>query len=160
MPVGRYAVRLEGRVPTIVRPPTVPTLTSQTVQWELRPRLLIESADGRGRFALADFASENGGVSVPADGRSVLAVGAADPSGKRRPYSAAGAGPQTLLLTKPDLIAFDALPSPAGAPALQGSSLAASWTAGWVARLLSNGMAPASFPRGLGIAPGGLIAVP
>jgi hypothetical protein len=157
---GRYAVRLEGRVPAIVRPSTVPTLSSQTVHWELRPRLLVESADGRGRFALADFASENGGVSVPADGRSVVAVGAADRNGKRQPYSAAGAGPQTQLLTKPDLLASDALPSPAGAPPLQGSSLSASWTAGWAARLLSNGMAPASFPRGLGIAPGGLIAVP
>ncbi|HKB03473.1 MAG TPA: hypothetical protein VKD90_14720 [Gemmataceae bacterium] len=155
---GRYAVRLEGRVPNRVRPPTVPTLPAQEVHWELRPRLFVESADGKARFALADFASAEGGVAVPADARSVFAVGAADASGKPRAFSAGGAGPGTLLLTKPDLYAPDELPKLADESPARGSALAASFAAGWAASLQSAGLRPGIFRQS--ITPGTSIKVP
>jgi hypothetical protein len=155
---GRYAVRLEGRVPNLVRPPTVPTLQAQQVRWELRPRLFVESADGQARFTLADFASPEGGVAVPADARAVFAVGAADASGKPRPYSAAGAGPNTALMTKPDLYAPDELPRLADASPARGSALAASFAAGWAATLESGGLRPGVFRQSVTI--GAPIRVP
>ena len=156
---GRYAVRLEGRVPTIIRPPVVPTLQDQEVRWELRPRLFVESADGRGRYFLADFASEAGGVAVAGDARSVFAVGAADSDGKPRPFSASGAGPVTELLPKPDLLAPDALPK-LGGDAARGTALATSFAAGWAAALRTGSKMPVGFPESLGITRGGLIRVP
>jgi hypothetical protein len=155
---GRYAVRLEGRVPNRLRPPTVPTLEAQEARWELRPRLFVESADGQGRYALADFASGEGGVAVPGDARAVYAVGASDGSGKPRPYSVSGAGPGTALLTKPDLLAPDALPKLADESAARGSALAASFAAGWAAALQSGGLRPTVFRQA--ITPGAPIRVP
>lgn len=155
---GRYAVRLEGRVPNRVRPPTVPTLEAQQVHWELRPRLFVEAADGKSRFAFADFSSPEGGVAVPADARSVFAVGAADASGKPRPFSAAGAGPETALLTKPDLFAPDELPKLADESPARGSALSASFAAGWAATLQSGGLRPGVFRQS--ITPGQSIKVP
>jgi hypothetical protein len=93
---GRYAVRLEGVIPPALRPVTVPTLQDQQIRWELRPRLFVESADGQGKFMLADYASKDGGVAVPGDARSVFAVGALGADGKRSPESSAGAGPRRL----------------------------------------------------------------
>lgn len=156
---GRYAVRLEGRVPASLRPGTVPTLPSQEVRWELRPRLFVESAGGGGRFSLADYTTADGGVAVPADARSVLAVGAADPSGKPRATSSAGAGPSAELRAKPDLFAPDAFPAIADGASL-GTDGSAAFAAGWAASLLSAGVAPASIPGRLGIAAGGAIVVP
>jgi hypothetical protein len=155
---GRYALRLEGRVPTRVRPPVVPTLNAQEVRWELSPRLFVESADGKGRYALADYASPRGGVAVPGDARSVYSVGAADESGMPRPYSAAGAGPNTELATKPDLLAPDALPKLADEPAARGTALAASFAAGWAAALQSGGLRPTVFRQA--VTPGAVIRVP
>jgi hypothetical protein len=147
---GRYAVRLEGAVPNRIRPPGVPTLQTQQVTWELRPRLLVESADGQGRFLLADYASANGGVAVPGDARSVFAVGTASTT------SAAGAGPGVALRTKPDLI------GPATLPGIDrsGTDIAAAFSAGFAATLGSAGMRAASFPHRLGIEPGGELIVP
>jgi hypothetical protein len=155
---GRYAVRLEGRPPATVRPPTVPTLPDQEVRWELRPRLFIEAAEGTLRFALSDYTTAEGGVAVPADARSVMAVGAADATGKARPTSASGAGPGSELRTKPDLLAPDALPS-VGDGSAQGTDAAAAFAAGWAASLLSAGVNPSSFPERLGLQPGGFIEV-
>ena len=156
---GRYAVRLEGRMPIGVRPANVPILPGQEVKWELRPRLFVESADAQTRFFLADYASPQGGVSVPADARSVIAVGAAGPDGKPRVTSAAGAGPETSLAAKPNLFGPDTI-SAFKDTSLQGTELAASFTAGWAAAVLSAGLPATSFPRGLGIAPGGPLALP
>jgi hypothetical protein len=156
---GRYAVRMEGRVPSVIRPPVVPTLPGQEVSWELRPRLFVEAAEGQARFSLADFASETGGVAVAGEARSVLAVGAADSDGKPREFSAAGAGPMTELLPKPDLLAPDALPKFAG-DAARGTAVAASFAAGWTAALRTGSLLPPGFPDSLGIPRGGLIRLP
>src|SRR5207245_8694836 len=155
---GRYAVRIEGRVPGNIRPFGAPTLAGQEVTWELRPRVFVESLDGRGRFALADYSSTDGGVAVPADARSVLAVGAAGPDGKVRRFTASGVGPETDLLRKPDLIAPDTIPGVGEGPA-RGSDLAAAFAAGWAACMESAGMKPGTFDL-LRIPPGGIIAVP
>jgi hypothetical protein len=155
---GRYAVRIEGKVPGNIRPFGSPTLIGQEVLWELRPRVFVESADGRGRITLADFASTDGGVAVPADARSVLAVGAAGPDGKVRPLTASGVGPETELHHKPDLIAPDTIAGVESGPA-RGSDLATAFAAGWAAAVQSAGVKPASFHL-LRIPPGGMIGVP
>jgi hypothetical protein len=147
---GRYAVRLEGTVPNHVRPPTVPTLQDQHVKWELRPRLLVESADGQAHFQLADFATAAGGVAVPGDARSVVCVGT---SGAE---SATGAGPGVALRTKPDVLA------PGTVPGIDrsGTDIAAAFAAGFAATVHSAGMQAASFPHRLGVEPGGELRVP
>lgn len=147
---GRYAIRVEGAVPPQTRPPAVPSLRDQEVTWELRPRLFVESADGQAKFVLGDYASTDGGVAVPGDARSVFAVGALGSDNKPRPNVSAGAGPQTLMRTKPDLLA----------PSTNGSDMAAAYAAGFAATVQSAGLAPASFPHALKIEPGGVIAVP
>jgi hypothetical protein len=155
---GRYAVRIEGVVPNNIRPYGTPTLYGQEVTWELRPRLFVESIDGKARLGLADFASAAGGVAVPADARSVLAVGAAGPDGKIRPFTATGVGPETELHRKPDLLAPDTLAGVGDGPA-RGSDLAAAFAAGWAASLQSAGLKPGSFHL-LRIPAGGMIGVP
>src|SRR5262245_8894248 len=157
---GRYAVRLEGRVPNHLRPFGVPTLEAQEVRWELRPRVFVASADGKVDFALGDYASSGGGVAVPGEARSVFTIGAAGPDGMPRPYSQSGAGPVTELAVKPDLLAPDALPKLGDRPAASGTALSASFAAGWAATLRSAGLQPATFPHALRIPPGGLIEVP
>lgn len=156
---GRYAVRIEGRIPPTVRPADAPTLPGHEVVWELRPRVFVESADGQAAFRLADYASAEGGVAVPADARAVFAVGAAGPDGKPRPDSSAGAGPGTALAEKPDLLAPDTYPTLPEGPA-RGSDLAASFAAGVAAALQSAGLPRTSFPQRLDIPAGGLLVVP
>jgi hypothetical protein len=155
---GRYAVRIEGRKPGNIRPYGSPTLAGQEVEWELRPRVFVESLDGKGRLTLADYSSEAGGVAVPADARSVLAVGAAGPDGKIRPFTATGVGPLTELHHKPDWIAPDTIPG-VGDGTARGSDLAVAFAAGWAATLQSAGLKAANFYQ-LRIPPGGFIAVP
>lgn len=138
---GRYAVRLEGKLPASIRPLNIPTLAGQEVFWELRPRLFVESADRKGRLVLTDFASPAGGVAVPADARSVLAVGAAGPDGKMRPSTARGVGPETDLHGKPDVLAPDTLPAIGVGPAA-GSDVAAAFAGGWAASVVSAGVRP------------------
>lgn len=147
---GRYAIRIEGTVPRRTRPAGVPTLPDQEVSWELRPRVFVESPDGASKFALGDYASADGGVAVPADARSVFAVGSADASGKARFGDAAGAGPQVELRKKPDILA----------PSTSGSDMAAAFAAGFAASVQSAGLPPTSFPHRLDVAPGGMLAIP
>jgi hypothetical protein len=146
---GRYGVRIEGVVPDTLRPANVPTLKDQQVKWELRSRLFVESADGQGRFVLADFASADGGVAVPADARSVFAIGALGRDDKPAADSATGAGPGVALRKKPDLLAPGAT-----------TDLAAAYAAGFAAAAQSAGLPRPSFPHGLDIAPGGVLTVP
>ncbi|HVK13155.1 MAG TPA: S8 family serine peptidase [Gemmataceae bacterium] len=158
---GRYALRMEGSVPNRTRPQDVPTLVSQEIKWDLRPRIFVESVDGTTDYLLADFAVEQGGVAVPADARNVIAVGAADRLGRPLPYSASGAGPMTQLAAKPDVYAPVALPQIGDQePAARGTSLAAAFAAGMAATLRSAGVQPGNFPQSLRVPPGGLLAVP
>ncbi len=161
---GRYAVRIErqrgsewalnktedrfsfelrqGLTSTGIRAVFAPTLPALEKQWELQPRLFVEVADDahrrQGRPQLADFSTAAGGIGMPADARSVIAVGAADLKGRAQPYSAAGPPPFVDLATKPNIFAFDAVRQ--GKGGALGTSLSASFAAGAAATLLSTGM--------------------
>src|SRR5262249_35582443 len=60
-PAGRYALRVEGRLPEGFRPIFAPTLPIQEKTWELRPRIFVEVLDepsGKvGRPIFLDFPS-------------------------------------------------------------------------------------------------------
>lgn len=158
---GRYAVRLEARVPKRIRPASVPTLETQEVRWDLRPRLFVASADGTADMTLGDFAAADAGVAVPADARGVVAVGAADRTGKPMPYSASGAGPNALLAIKPDLLAPATMPAFGDdGPAATGTALSASFAAGLAASLRSSGFPASGFPSLLRLPPGSPVIVP
>src|SRR5207245_401484 len=57
---GRFALRVEGRVPDTTRPASAPTLPSQRRFFELRPRIFVEVLDlasrARGRVVFQDYA--------------------------------------------------------------------------------------------------------
>src|SRR5207248_4659254 len=40
---GRYALRVEGRVPPGIRPPNAPTVPAEEKRWECRPRIFLET---------------------------------------------------------------------------------------------------------------------
>jgi hypothetical protein len=77
-PAGRYVVRLEGRAPTGTRPPKQPTLPSSQKSWELWPRLFVDVLDDasrkEGRPIFLDYATDQGGLGMPADARVVIPV--------------------------------------------------------------------------------------
>ncbi len=156
---GRYALRVEGSLPKSLRPLTVPTLEAQMIRWELRPRLFVESADGKGRLRLLDYRSPTGGVPAPADARSVVTVGAAGPDGKARAFSSAGAGPLTELADKPTLLAPDFLPKWHDDTESRGTNLATAYAAGLTASLLSAGVKAGQLPGAVVSTPGGVIAI-
>src|SRR5262249_49204806 len=93
-PAGRYALRVEGRIPTTTRPASAPLPTSQHRSWELKPRIFLDGADEesrkQGRPIFLDYAPELGALGVPADARALIAVGSAAPNGQPRPYATEG----------------------------------------------------------------------
>ena len=121
----------------------------------IAPAFVVESADGRAKFQLADYASKDGGVAVPGDARSVFAVGKVGPKGMVDPHDAGGAGPQSLLRVKPDILA-----PVVGSDGTGGSDMAAAFAAGFAAAVESAGLPAVLFPKRLGVEPGGIIAVP
>jgi hypothetical protein len=60
---GRYALRIEGRIPNNIRPKSAPTLPSLEKSWEMDPRIYVEYADQanreRGRLVFRNY-SESG----------------------------------------------------------------------------------------------------
>ncbi len=178
---GRFAVRVEGRVPVSNRPgevsydPSLPPL-------DIRPRVSVDTADavsrGKGRVVFDDYSGESawppvdlakypqtqqqfGGVGMPADARTVLTVGAADRDGKATYYSSVGAGPGRELLVKPDVLGYDSFDVGGGARA-GGSWIAAAFDAGLAACLLGAD-SPAQtkyFLQLLEVKPGAVLKVP
>jgi hypothetical protein len=129
---GRYAVRIEGRVPETTRPRGAPTLPGLAPFGELKPRVFVETLSGDGRVVLDTYTTETACLGMPADANRVIAVGAADAKGKSRGYSANGTAFNVELRPKPDLFAYDDLalevePRPAG------SGLATGFAAGILA---------------------------
>jgi hypothetical protein len=149
-----------SRLPNTTRPADAPKLSTQAIRWDLRPRLFVESADGQGRYIFGDYATETGGVAMPADSRGVYAIGSADKSRMARGFTAAGGGPQSQLLVKPDMLAPDDLGNLVEEPKARGTALSTSFAGGWAASLMSAGLLPSSFPAILKIPQGGLIEVP
>lgn len=135
---------LQGLAPTGIRPVGVPTLPEFERRWELRPVLLVEAflapENNPGRIILADFHTDTGTVTMPADARQVITTAAAGWDGQPRFYSSVGPPANQTLARWPCLLAPDGLqlgPTAAG-PAF-GSSISAAFTAGAVAVQLSRG---------------------
>jgi len=129
-------------VPTGLRPLGVPTLPEVERNWELRVRLFVDVLDESrqvGRVLFSDYTSEEGSMGLPADSLGVYTVGAADFKGK--PLAISSPGPpafQELGGNDPDLFAYaDLRLVTEGRGSAQGSSVAASFAAGWAASLLS-----------------------
>jgi hypothetical protein len=91
-----------------------------------------------------DYATGLGSIGIPGDAHWVIAVGAAALSGKLEPESSRGAPYNLALLTKPDVLAYDAVAvgTMAGSAAY-GSSLATAFAAGTAAAAMSAGTSPA-----------------
>ena len=162
---GRYALRVEGGVPNSTRPASSPIVPALEKVWELRPRIFIEVLDGptavRGRPVFLDYESLLGGMAVPADARSVLAVGSAHLSRRPEPTSALGAGPNTEMRLKPDVLAFDQLPRLGnGTGPAWGTSLSASFAGGMGTSLIGAGAPQSWFLESLRIPPGHVLEVP
>jgi hypothetical protein len=87
-PAGRYALRVEGLVPKGIRPAGAVALPGAETQWELRPRIFVETVDAAsrklGRVIFLDYATD-GGPGMPADSREIVPVRPAGaPSRPRR----------------------------------------------------------------------------
>jgi hypothetical protein len=154
---GRYALRVEGRVPYGIRPAGEPTVPAAERLWELRPRLFVNTVAGAGRVVLADFATAQGALGTPADARQPITVGAADASGRVLPSSASGVAFGMELSPRPAVL------SPVvgtGAGAAPGTSLSAGFAAGLAASAVSAGAPADKLLRSLGTRPGTALRVP
>lgn len=154
---GRYAVRVEGRVPDAIRPPGTFALGAPP-RWELRPKLLVEALDGTGPVVFADFPAARGGVGTPGDSLTPATIGAVGPDGIPRRLTSLGSGPGTALLIKPDVVAFDAPPGVTG-PA-RGTPVAAAFATGMAASLMSAGVPRGWFFEAIGHSPGAAFRIP
>ncbi|MCX7663979.1 MAG: hypothetical protein N2112_00370 [Gemmataceae bacterium] len=182
---GRYALRMEGKVPKSIQPVGTPIIPAQEQSWELKPRIFIETLGGTSQtFVFHDYEAAEAGVDIPADARSVIAVAAAGIDKKLKPYASIGAGPSTSVIVdklqkvtstgqiltktitegyKPDLITWDVFVKPedwGDDPIVTGSPLATANAAGVVAAMLSAGLQPSGFPSGLGLKPSQFFQVP
>ena len=162
---GRYALRVDGKQPIGIRPGGALGIPEQEIRWELKPRIFLEVVDAptraKGRVVFGDYESFLGGVAVPADARTVVAVGSMDAGKKPQPYSAIGAGLVSDLFIKPDIITFDQLPKLGdGTGAAKGTSLSAALATGIGTSLLSAGAPAANFLQSLRFQPGHIFEVP
>jgi hypothetical protein len=142
---GRYAVRIEGRVPRAIRPAGTPTFPAIEEFWELRPRLFVNTTESGkpGRGVFLDYATDAGSLGMPADARTLVTVGAADQEGRPQRWSTMGPPLNRGLLAKPNILAYDSVPVPqAQDPRSQGTSLSAAFAAGTTASMLSAGIPP------------------
>jgi hypothetical protein len=141
---GRFAVRIEGRVPQGLVPPGVETVPADQRRSEVRLRVFVEVVDAatrvKGRPVFVDFAPIDGGVGVPGDAFASITVGAAETATKVERFSAAGAGPGLELRLKPQVVAFNRLTPGGGRTA--GTGVAAGFAAGTAASMLSGGAQP------------------
>ncbi len=148
---GRYALRVEGRVPATIRPPGEPTVPAAEKTWELRLRIFVDTLNGAGRVVLADFATGEGSLGTPGDARQPITVGAADATGKALPGSASGSAFGAELLAKPAVLSHAAGAGEGTAP---GSSLSTGFAAGLAASSISAGTPPEKFLKKMGTTPG------
>ncbi|HEV3080674.1 MAG TPA: hypothetical protein VGY66_12880 [Gemmataceae bacterium] len=160
---GRFALRIEGKVPASIQPTGLPSLPGMNIAWELRPRVFVnvldEAARASGRVVFSDYATEAGNPGMPADAQGVISVGAADFSGKPRLYTALGAVFGQELQTRPNLFSFDALALPApAARSSSGANLANAFAAGVTASAIGAGYA--EFIQGLKAEKGRLLRSP
>lgn len=133
---------LEGLAPTGIRPLGVPTLPALERNWELRPRIFLEVLDDanrlQGRAVFADFATEIGGIGIPADARNVISIGAASIKNQPQAESMFGTPAHMELARRPWLYAFDELELAGGGA--YGSPIATAFAAGSAAAMLTNNL--------------------
>jgi hypothetical protein len=144
-PAGRYAVRVEGPVPSGTRPAGMETIRALQQFWELWPRVFVEVLDGpsrlAGRAVFLDYATDLGASGMPADAKRLITVGAADAQGKPEPFSTYGPLLNRSLIVKPTVLAYDGMRGIAGGEVeIYGASLSAPFAAGLTAAVLSEGM--------------------
>jgi hypothetical protein len=155
---GRYALRVEGRVPRSIRPLSQPAMRGMEVAWELRPRIFVNALDdaarAAGRAVFYDYATATGNPGMAADAQGVISVGAADFSGKPRPYTAAGPPLGQELRVKPDVFSYDGLSLPVLGTSSTGTNLASGFAAGAAATMLSAKTAPEAIVRDIRLQPG------
>src|SRR5205807_1808534 len=110
---GRYALRVEGRLPESTRPASEPTLPVLQKSWELWPRIFVQALDEptrtAGRAVFLDYPTPLGTVGMPADARRLITVAAADLAGRLQAFSASGPALRLELLAKPEILAPDGL---------------------------------------------------
>jgi hypothetical protein len=70
---GRYAIRLEGRAPDSIRPPSAPTVPAARRSGELHPRLYVRTLEGPGYAILRDYAIP-APAGMPADAQRVHTI--------------------------------------------------------------------------------------
>jgi hypothetical protein len=133
---GWRLLQIGGLVPGGIRPMGAARLEAIERDWELRPRFFVEATDEatrrKGRVLFGDYRNDAGGIGTPADSRTVWTVGAATLEGRPQPYSAQGSPPGVELLTKPDLLAYDAVRVTDGV-SVYGTGIAAPFAAGMIA---------------------------
>ncbi|HLN27176.1 MAG TPA: S8 family serine peptidase [Gemmataceae bacterium] len=139
---GRYALRVEGRIPRGIRPADVATLPSLATLWEVQPRIFVNMLDpqvrAQGRPIFLDYSTNLGSLGMPADAHQVVSVGAADPSGQPAADCTGGPALGQALHAKPDVLSPGALDLGAGGVnATAGSGIATAFAAGVAADALS-----------------------
>ena len=152
---GRYAVRIEGRVPEGVEPRGAPVLPLARQVGELKPRLFVQTLEGPGRVVLDSYWTDAGSLGMPADARQVIAVGPVNNKGERQPYGSRGPAQGIELQIKPDVLAYDENDG-----VVFGSGQAAAFAAG-VGSVSLNCNAPMrDWLKGVGLPPGSVIRLP
>ncbi len=159
---GRFALRVEGHVPSGTRPESLPALGPKRI-WEARGRLFVEVADdatrAKGRPVFGDFTTSTGGLGTPGDAVFPRTIGAADLQGKPQPYSAYGAYAGRELLVKPTFLTPDEMPLP-GVKASAGTALANGFAGGLLATMLSAGAPESADLKWMCVPPYGLLKIP
>jgi hypothetical protein len=154
---GRYAVRVEGRLPKGTRPPDSPALDRVQRTGELKPRVFVATTAGEGRAVFLDFAPAVGMLGMPGDAHRVVTVGAVSLADQRQPYSAGGPPLGLELLPKPDVLAYDELGLEGEA---KGTSLATGFAAGLGAIALGSGAPVGKFVQALQPQPAAVFRIP
>jgi hypothetical protein len=162
---GNYALRVEGRVPRSIRPPSFPTLPSLETIWELWPRCFVESLDSQsrnaGRMVFFDYATSMGNLGTPADARANISIGAADRGVGPEPYTSGGPPLEEALLIKPDALVADGIVTGLPGPkTLAGSEVSTAFAAGVGACALSARVPADELVRSIRAKPGKLLRLP
>ena len=157
-------VKLEGLVPSGIRPLGAATLPALERNWELRPRIFVAAMDDasrkQGRPVFVDFPTDLGSAGIPADSRQVFTIAAATLNDVPEPYSAAGP-PANLELFRKNILAYDTLQlGPEGTGGAYGTSVAASFAAGLAAAVMSSGMSQEQMAQYLRRQSGKVLRVP
>ncbi len=152
---GRFALRVEGKLPEGIRPHNSAALPFMRKTGEVRPRILVTTLAGpEGRAVWHDYVTETGSLGMPADAHRVTTVGAEDLDNRPAPFGASGPAYNLELLVKPDVWAYDQVEG------ARGTGPAAGFAAGLAASACSAGVPLVGLPHALSGRPGALLRAP